>query len=160
MPCILVVPYTYAKSIGHQWTLHHFRNAAQIDVLIVLCYLSNDNIAFESFVTSNQNQRELHIWLIHTALKLRWQFVVMMTNKRFNHCCMYSNLYLLFSTRKRSSKPSVLSLMYCTVLSMILFSYGDWIRWWCNLKNLQAREYHVFHMLKQNVLHIFSQDLI
>src|SRR6476469_8594432 len=32
--------------------------------------------------------------------------------------------------------------MYCTVLSIILFSYGEWM-WWCSLKNLQACGYHV-----------------
>ena len=63
---------------------------------------------------------------------LLWQS----TKKRIQFFACLS-LHLFFLHGKWSSKPSVLSLMHCIVLSIRLFPNGEWI--WCFvLRNLHA----------------------
>jgi len=61
---------------------------------------------------------------------------------RFSQLTTCFSLHFFLPYGKQSlSKHSVLSLMYCIVLSMMLFPYGKWM--WCfSFRNLQACEYH------------------
>ena len=110
-------------------------------------YIDNRNqyssISFESSGFS---------WNILFSIVLWWQ-----TN-RLNHFCMCCNLHLFFLQGKKSSKTSILSLMYCIVLSMILFYWrvDDDVAVSRTCKPVDTM---YFHLLKQDVysLYLFTR---
>ena len=90
-----------------------------------------------------------------TILRFIMSSLLCISTNKINHFTMCSSLQLILVQGKQSSKHSVLSFMYCMVLSMKLFSIEEWL--WCSMfRNLHACGYQVPHrLLKYCAFHIF-----
>ena len=76
-----------------------------------------------------------------TILRFIMSSLLCISTNKINHFTMCSSLQLIL-VQWKSSKHSVLSFMYCIVLSMKLFSIEEWL--WCSMfRNLHACGYQV-----------------